>query len=69
MGHSFALYLDTACLFMVGDASKHTCKIELQHREARALSVLVLYRYVWTRTCYMGGMAATHVGQRTETGD
>jgi hypothetical protein len=54
---------------MVGDASKHTSKIKLQHKEARALSVLVLYRYIWTRTCYMGGMATTHVGQCTEAGN
>jgi hypothetical protein len=69
VGYSFALYLDTPCLFMVGDASEHTSKIELQHREARTLSVLVCYRYIRTGTCYMGGMATTHVGQCIEAGD
>jgi hypothetical protein len=69
VGYSFALYLDTPCLFVVGDASEHTSKIKLQHGEACALSVLVCYRYIRTGTCYMGGMATTHVGQCIEAGD
>jgi hypothetical protein len=69
MGNPLALYFNTSCLFMVGDASQHTSKSQLQHRETGALSVLVFHRYIRTRTCYMGSMATTHVGTGTKEGD